>query len=112
MNWRESTAEVLLGYTMVVAWLACIVLLWSCTPPAAAPTAPPVPLPAPGTEDADCFTVCEHLRDLGCEQAEPSPGGASCEDVCDNVQSSGVITWNLSCRASIADCNKLDHCER
>lgn len=82
---------------------------------------PPVPGPGPEPEpprppynpqaEATCASVCEHWAELGCPEAEPSPGGETCEAVCERVQGSGIIEWNLACRAAIDSCDQVDSCE-
>ena len=82
---------------------------------------PPKPVPVPPTPtadggapdtDADCNSVCDRWRDLGCSEADPTPEGARCEEVCENVQGSGIVRWDLDCRASVASCADIDACER
>lgn len=64
---------------------------------------PPVP---PAVPEASCEDVCAHWRDLGCHEAAPSPAGASCEQLCDAFQQ----YWNLSCMASVEQCEEIDEC--
>lgn len=59
---------------------------------------------------ATCKTVCAHLDRLGCDGAGTTEEGASCEAVCLNVQTSGVIAWDLDCRARARSCVELDNC--
>lgn len=76
------------------------------------PVPPPVP---PGPADAaaaSCASMCARLADLGCPAAKPTPEGASCEKVCQNVQDSGLILWNLECRTRAPTCAAIDECER
>lgn len=70
-------------------------------------TAPP-PKPEP---TAICADVCARGVELGCAFALPTDGGSSCVEVCDNVQSSGIIEWDLACRASASSCEAIDLCE-
>jgi len=63
-------------------------------------------------ENATCEQVCKHMTALDCPSAQPTPNGASCVEVCENVQSSGMIEWNLDCRAAAATCESADECER
>lgn len=83
--------------------LALLVLLATGCPP------PKPPVPPPGA--ATCADVCHHLAELGCPAAKPTPKGTPCTEVCANIQSSGVITWNLDCRASAPSCDAADRCE-
>jgi hypothetical protein len=73
------------------------------------PAPPPVP---PTPVIASCATVCAHETDLGCPAARSTPNGATCEDVCRNVQTSGIITWDLACRSTAPTCSAIDACER
>ena len=61
--------------------------------------------------EGTCAHACDRLRVLGCREAEPTPRGATCEDVCENIQSSGFIEWDLACRAAIQGCEAVDLCE-
>ncbi len=71
----------------------------------------PVPVPTPPpTPQATCAAACERQRALGCPGGQASPGGASCEEVCLNVQDS-VIGWDLGCRARATSCEAADRCE-
>jgi hypothetical protein len=89
---------------MMCASLA--VLGMGCPLPPVVPGPPPPPYP-----EVTCEEVCEHWRALDCKEAEPTAEGGSCEAVCANVQSSGIIQWNLGCRAKIESCDQLDSCE-
>lgn len=71
-----------------------------------------VPAPSPKPEPkATCADVCARGVGLGCAFALPTEGGATCVEVCNNVQSSGIIEWDLECRASAASCEAVDLCE-
>ena len=73
---------------------------------------PPVNHNAPlasGT-DADCAAMCDHLRALHCPAGDPTPKGAPCEVVCQNVESSGYASENPRCQAAAADCAAADAC--
>jgi hypothetical protein len=72
------------------------------------PTASPSAVMAP---EAGCAAACDHLRALHCPAAVPTPEGATCEDVCVTVQRSGILTWDLECRARAASCDAIDACE-
>lgn len=75
--------------------------------PAPSPSPSPNPEPPPSPSDASCSSVCAHFVDLGCRA-----GTNSCVDVCNNVQASGVVSWNLPCRLSSTSCERADACER
>jgi len=68
------------------------------------------PGPADAGTPADCATACDHLRELGCPEAEPTPGGATCEEVCRNAEASGTFTLNPRCIAELGSCDGLDSC--
>ena len=90
---------------------ACLLFLLAT----AACSSPPKPRPPIVVVDASapsCASVCDHWRSLGCDESEDTPKGATCEDVCENVQNSGIINWNLGCRASVDSCDIIDSCER
>jgi hypothetical protein len=81
---------------------------------------PPTP-PGPGTTDAGtdaeeakrpCLAACRRLSKLACESARPTPEGASCTLVCENVQASGVISWNIECIRKAESCAAADLCNR
>lgn len=88
---------------MKVLLLLAAVLLVSCS-------SVPVMLDA-GAGEASCAGACSRLRALGCKASAPTPAGVSCEDVCLNVQASGVLRWDLACRASARSCDAIDACE-
>lgn len=74
---------------------------------------PPTPTPVVDAgSSATCSDWCVHAATLGCSASKPTPNGAPCERVCQNVQDSVVIRWNLTCRATAATCKAADECER
>lgn len=85
--------------------LACLWALLVC----ACPPTPRPPVPPPGS--ATCADVCRHYGELGCEAARPTGAGAVCVDVCQNVQDSTVVHWDLDCRARALTCAAADACE-
>lgn len=90
--------------------LFCMILA-SCGPlPPLDP--PPTPDPPSPVENADCGAVCERAAELGCEWAKPTPEGTPCEEVCQNIQQSGIVQWDLGCRAGARSCEEADACER
>lgn len=82
-------------------------VLVACPPPPE-----PTPEPEPDGGAATCASMCQHWAALGCEEAEPSPGGVPCVEVCLNVQGSGVLLWDLECRSRVDRCEDIDECER
>ena len=71
-------------------------------------------LPAPEEVDAaahtPCYLACKQLEKLGCPEAKPTTGGATCTQVCTNVESSGVVSFNPSCVASAKNCAQAKAC--
>lgn len=65
-----------------------------------APTAP--------ASSAGCAAACARVRELACA-GWTSPGGASCEAVCDNAQANGA-SMATSCVAAAADCAAAERC--
>ena len=89
----------------------------ACPPPL--PPGPPQPSSGGSTANdggaggqATCANVCDHWDELGCEEGADTPSGQPCEAVCENIQGSGIVEWNLGCRARIARCVDIDGCER
>lgn len=78
----------------------------------------PIPPPTPPAPDADastpatCADACARLRQLGCPAGQTTPKGAPCEEVCENVTSSGLIVWDLDCIARGVTCGSTDRCAR
>ncbi len=57
---------------------------------------PKHPIDGPGPQPiikadggATCEDMCDHLTELGCPEAEPTPGGHSCEFVCEETMEAG-----------------------
>lgn len=75
------------------------------------PTPAPSPAPdvyAPPVPPADCERACNRLAELGCEEAEPTDGGASCAEVCANA----AEHLDLDCVVRVATCAEVDECVR
>ena len=72
----------------------------------------PVPDPVMPVTDATCSQVCNRGRELDCEFSKDTPAGSRCEDVCQNVMDSGIVTWDLDCMASSGSCEELNRCGR
>ncbi len=96
---------------LLTATIAVVALLLGpgCPPPPPEPPPPPSP---DGGVPATCESMCAHWAELECDVAEPTPGGASCAEVCENVQDSGIIEWDLECRSRVVTCPAIDRCER
>lgn len=84
--------------------LLVLVLISGCPKPVPVPPVPPI-------DGATCDTACDRLRELGCEAAQPTPAGESCEAVCENVQASGIVKFDLDCRSTAPSCDAIDACE-
>lgn len=84
------------------------IVLASCT---FNPLPPPKPVPIDPTGEATCSTACDRAREIGCSWASPTPEGASCETVCNDVMHTAGVHFNLSCRTGAADCFVADGCE-
>lgn len=57
-----------------------------------------------------CELACQRLAELGCPEAEPTDDGASCVDVCRNVQDSEAVSLEPECVAKLLRCEDLDGC--
>lgn len=85
-----------------IAVLGVSLLLIACPRPL-----PPAP---PPVADPTCETACSNLARLKCESAKATAEGASCTEICTNVQTSGVVHWNLSCLSDARDCKVAADC--
>lgn len=94
---------------MTVRALLFCVLFVGCPKPGPGPVPPPPPPVLDGP--ATCADVCRRAIELGCAGSTPTPEGASCLEVCLNLQESGVASWNLMCRARAATCSEAEACE-
>lgn len=80
--------------------------------------------PVPPTPDADsgvvvvdagtatCASWCKHASEMHCNAAKPTPEGASCETVCENLQGSGLVKFDLKCRSVASSCMAAEACEK
>lgn len=57
-----------------------------------------------------CSAACSKMRSLACPDWADTGDGARCEDVCENVESSGVMSLNPSCVADAATCDDAKVC--
>lgn len=67
----------------------------------------PAPVPHPG---ATCESVCAHEAQLGCDAAKPTAHGASCVEICTNVELSGLARFDLPCMDAAPTCAAVDDC--
>ena len=73
------------------------------------PKVPDPPVDPDGGTATTCDAVCAHWSDLGCEEAKPTPDGASCVEVCENLQE-GNLKDDLECQAAVTSCEQIDDC--
>jgi hypothetical protein len=57
-----------------------------------------------------CYLACQKLASLGCPEAKPTAAGATCTQVCNNAESSGVLSMNPSCVAHAESCSIAKAC--
>lgn len=89
-----------------ISSLALLLLAARCSDP----VAPPGPEPVDAGTQADCRAACDKLLALHCPEAEPTPDGGSCFDVCWNAESSGYVTINPNCVANATTCDGVEQC--
>lgn len=60
-----------------------------------------------------CAEACAHLLELGCKTGQPTPEGTMCEQVCQNVEDTGLpqIRWPRACVARADTCEAAERCE-
>lgn len=83
--------------------------LVACGPDVFTPTGPP-PKERPDADSAGCPEACAHLAHLGCDEAKPTPGGATCLDVCVSVQQSEATALDLVCVTAATSCDAANAC--
>lgn len=83
--------------------------LVACGPDVWTPSGPP-PKERPPADAADCPEACAHLAQLGCDEAKPTPGGATCLDVCVSVQQSEATALDLACVVRAESCAAANAC--
>ncbi len=79
-----------------------------CDTPPPSPAPEPKPQPQPGA--FSCETACEQFRFLGCAEAEPTPAGGTCLEVCKNAQASSA-PLDLDCIVLAKSCAQARLCE-
>jgi len=99
---------------LVLAVLVFVSVMIACGACRQAPGTPPVPADggaggAPPVVDT-CERACGHLAELGCPEAEPTGDGASCVEVCRNVEDSGAVSLDPECVTQLARCEDVDGC--
>lgn len=103
---------------MRFAWVAALLL--GCS---AVPTRDPNQKPGPSYEPVDAGatpdagTACEqgcaeHAR-LGCKEAEKTPKGMKCPDVCERALVGGIqVVKDLACMRRATTCEQARACNR
>jgi hypothetical protein len=72
---------------------------------------PPRPTPNDGGV-VTCEDYCRHIRDeLHCAQGQPTKKGATCEQVCGNIENSGYVQNARTCSMAARSCEAVDICE-
>lgn len=66
--------------------------------------------PPPPSGSPSCETACARLEQLHCTAAKPTPTGASCTEVCANIESSGYVEYGVACVTNALTCDKADTC--
>jgi len=107
-QWSHVKAVIIAA--VLVLGFAIVVTLTGCPRP--------IPPPVPPTPDADagavasCASACARLQQLGCPAGRPTPKGVPCVEVCEDVNSSGLIVWDFDCVARALTCGATDRCAR
>jgi hypothetical protein len=87
-------------------------LLLGCPPPPPCVTCPNPDFPDAGDTRSACQRACDHFRELKCEEGEATKDGATCEAVCENMQTSNLLSYDLQCAAKAPTCDFIDNCPR
>lgn len=59
-----------------------------------------------------CAAYCSHAERLGCDQGKPTAKGATCTEVCSNLQTSSYSKLDLRCGYNAQTCQAMDVCEK
>ena len=57
-----------------------------------------------------CYLACKKLAALGCPEAKPTAAGATCTQVCANIEASGVVSMGPDCVARAGSCVSARAC--
>lgn len=68
------------------------------------------PNPAPRETPETCASACARFRVLGCEEADPTPEGKTCEDVCTSA-GNAYVGLDTACVTRAASCEAARACE-
>jgi len=105
---------------LAVAVLSCELGPFPKPPPQPEPPSPwdnpgdAAPDPEPEDDAATrspCAKACAHLKALGCDEAKPTPSGATCTQVCANAEASGVVSMAPDCVAKAETCPIARRCQ-
>jgi hypothetical protein len=78
-----------------------------------ADAAPPAPEETDAAAHTPCYRACKHLEQLGCPEAKPTAGGATCTQVCTNNESGpGGTSLAPECVATAESCSIARACGR
>lgn len=99
----------------VIVSIATVTLLClgcqGCQPkPVPPPNPPPAAVDGAVPVSCTCAGYCENLSRHFCKGAEPTPAGASCLEVCNNTQQSGIVQHDLCCRQTAGTCSAIEAC--
>jgi len=102
---------------LIVTTLAVITILMlvGCPPPKPCDTCPLPPnpdFPDAGDPRTACQKACAHFRELKCEEGQPTKDGATCETICENMQTTHLISYDLDCAAKAPTCDVISTCPR
>ena len=116
---------------MIAAYFAALILvavvssLPSCSKkngPEPDPDAPPPPTPNVDAtvepEGSPCERMCANFDRLGCRGkvsgrrlADPTPGGTTCVESCEQIEAADGISVNPECQARAETCEAADRCD-
>jgi len=99
------TLERAWAWLMVVAFVGGVLMLGACHP-----LPPPVPPPKPPAGEPSCATACDRLREMRCRTGDNTPAGATCEDVCGNMEDSRIIAFGVDCVTRAESCAVAESC--
>lgn len=85
-----------LAFALTLALVACVPIT-------------PEPVPGPVIVSPSCPEACARFAALGCEEAQPTPAGAPCVDVCENAQA--TVPLDLACIVRAGSCAQARLCE-
>jgi hypothetical protein len=59
-----------------------------------------------------CSDACDHARELHCSIGDPTPAGATCEDVCASVEAMNLheARWPIACVLNADTCSEIERC--